>query len=91
MTKKKPKELLELLELPDSFRECWNWFLSLNNSRQAGMGMSPISYTEMLSYFTLLQIDPSPEEIDIIKMFDYLAMKAHSDQQEQNNAQKTKK
>lgn len=90
ITKKKPKELLDLVELPDSFRECWNWFINLNNSRSSGFGMGAITYTEMYSYFNLMQIEVSPEEIEVIKMFDLIAMKSYNEQQEQNKVKNKK-
>lgn len=92
VTKKKPKELLDLVELPDTFRECWFWFISLNNTRSSGFGMSPITYTEILSYFMLMEIDVEPWEVDVIKMFDGIALESTKKQQEKEQlANKNKK
>lgn len=82
LTKKKPKELIEQVELPESMNECWDWFLSLNKSRSSGFGASPITYTEMLSYFTLIGVEPDKYEIDIIKMFDSIAISSAREQEE---------
>ena len=83
-----PKELENLVELPNSLAHCWQWFLDLNNTRQVSMGASAISYTEMKAYFELLQIQVESWEIEVIKMFDRVAMKITSDQQtkQQNKA-----
>ena len=86
ITKKKPKELAEQVELPESMAQYWDWFLSLNKSRASGFGASPITYTEMLSYFTLIGIEPEKYEIDIIKMFDSIAISsAREQEQEEKN------
>lgn len=90
MTKKKPQQLTEVIELPASMRECWQWFLSLNNTRSSGFGASPITYQEMWCYFDLQAIEPEQWEIDIIKMFDSIAL-ATNRKQEENKNNKTKK
>ena len=74
MIGKKPRELEELVELPASIKEAWYWFLLLNNTRPSGMGISPISYTEMYTFFALYDIIPDTQEIDLIKMFDGIAL-----------------
>jgi len=84
LTKKKPKELVEQVELPESLSECWDWFLSLSKSRPSGLGVSPITYTEMLSYFSLIGIEPDKYEVDIIKMFDSIAVSSAREQEEKN-------
>jgi hypothetical protein len=82
MTRNKPKELMDLLECPKALKECWNWFLTLNQTRSTGFGASPITYTEMRNYFILVDIEPLPEEIHIIKVFDSIALEAMAKQQE---------
>lgn len=82
MTGKLPVELANCIELPESIRECWYWFLALNNTRVSGFGMSPITYTEMSNYFNLLQIEPEPHEVEIIKLFDSVAIEISQKQQE---------
>lgn len=80
------------MELPEAALMIWRWFIDLNNSRQSGMGINPISYTEMHSYFMLNQIVPAEYEVQMIKALDNIAMKHYSDQQEkENNKAKTKK
>lgn len=91
ITRKKPKELDNLVELPNNLRECWFWFLSLNSTRSSGFGVSPITYTELFSYFSLMDIDIAPEEIEIIKMFDSIALEANKKHQEQEQRKKQKK
>jgi len=84
LTKKKPKELTEQVELPESLNECWDWFLSLSKSRLSGFGASPIMYSEMWSYFSLIGVEPDKYEVDIIKMFDSIAMSSAREQEEKN-------
>lgn len=91
LTKKRPEQLDSQIELPDSMRECWQWFLSLNNTRASGFGASPITYQEIWCYFNLQGIEPEQWEIDIIKMFDNIAMSfARKQQQEKEDKQKKK-
>lgn len=82
---RKPKELEDLIELPEPVKECWYWFLALNSTRASGFGMSPISYTEMHHFFMLKGIEPSEQEIDVIKMFDHIAIEFSAKQQQKNN------
>jgi len=90
LTKKRPEQLDSQIELPDSMRECWQWFLSLNNTRASGFGASPITYQEIWCYFNLQGIEPEQWEIDIIKMFDNIAMSFARKQQEKEDKQKKK-
>jgi hypothetical protein len=85
---KKPKELENLIELPDALRECWFWFLALNSTRSSGFGMSPITYTEIRSFFLLKGIEPLDTEVDIIKMFDAVAMDFNAKTTKKNNNKK---
>lgn len=77
----------ELVELPNCFKQCWYWFLDLNSTRSAGFGISAITYSEIYYYFKVLQIEVEPWEIEIIKMFDSVAMDTMQKQQEQEAQQ----
>lgn len=46
------------------------------------MGVSEIPYTEMKSFFELMSIEPELYEIEIIEMFDRIAMEHYAKQQE---------
>ena len=84
-TGKKPKELEELIELPDSCQQVWSWFLELNSSRSGnGFGPNPLNYSEILSYFTLLGTYPEQWELGLIKRFDLVAMEYFAKEQEKN-------
>lgn len=91
LTKKRPQQLNEQIELPVSMRECWQWFLSLNNTRSSGFGASPITYQEMWCYFDLQGIEPEQWEIDIIKMFDNISLSYAKKQEEINKTKKNNK
>jgi len=85
ITKKRPKELLGLVEIPQSMKEYWQWFLDLNATRPQGMGgISSIQYLEIMSYFTLNSIEAEPQEVQIIKMLDSVAISASREQEEKN-------
>lgn len=88
----KPKELEELIELPSSCYQVWKWFIDLHNARSSnGFGVNPISYTEIYSYFSLINIEPEEWEIDLIKKFDSEALKAFSKQAESEKQKQQKK
>ena len=83
----KPKELEDLVELPECFVHCWMDFVNLSSTRPVGMGASPITYSEILAYSTLNNIDYDPWEIQVIKLFDRTAL----DMYNAENAKEMKK
>ena len=89
--KRTPKELEELVELPNCMAEYWHWFTRLSNRRPSGMGISAIPYSEMLSFFELMGIVPEPYEIEVIEMFDSVAIKHYQKQQEKEQAKSKQK
>lgn len=94
MTGHTPVELENLVEMPYSLQEYWQWFLDLNSTRQSGMGISSISFTEMQAYFSLMGVEPETWEVSILRMFDSIACNEFARQQkkqEQANARKAKK
>jgi len=70
--------------------DVWNWFAELNSTRPVGMAVGAITYTEIKSYFDLLGIDVTPQEVQIIKMLDRVSLK-HSEQQDKAEKQKSQK
>ena len=82
--KRTPKELEDLVELPECMQEYWVWFIKLSNRRPSGMGISAIPYSEMLAFFELMGIVPEPYEIEVIEMFDSVAIKHYQRQQEKD-------
>lgn len=81
-TGKLPDELVDLVELPESATFIWRWFIDLNNARQSGMSINPISYSEIAAYFSLYNIHPYEYEIQMIKILDNIALKHYTKQQE---------
>lgn len=68
---KTPRELEELIKLPDNCKQSWHWFLELSNSRTEGFsGSNPISYSDIKAYFDLMKIEPRDFEVALIKSFD---------------------
>lgn len=89
--KRTPKELENLVELPSSMQEYWLWFIRLSNRRPSGMGVSAIPYSEMLAFFELIGVVADPIDIEIIEMFDRVAMKHYQKQQEKEQAKAKQK
>lgn len=72
MTGHTPQEL-QPVEVSDIVMYLWEWFLQLNAARQNnGMAISPLSYSEILAWVTLMQVKISPFEITVIKALDSL-------------------
>lgn len=84
--KRTPKELEDLVELPDCMQEYWSWFCRLSNRRPSGMGVSAIPYSEMLAFFELLGVVPEPYEIHVLELFDSIAIKHYQKQQEKEQS-----
>ena len=89
--KRVPKELEELVELPECMAEYWHWFIRLSNRRPSGMGVSAIPYSEMQAFFEILGIVPEPYEIEVLEMFDRIAIKHYQKQQEKEQAKSKQK
>jgi hypothetical protein len=64
-----PPELVEI-EVSYLVMYLWESFLELNSTRQSGMGVNAISYSEIKAYCELTQTRFSPYEIKVIKMLD---------------------
>lgn len=84
-TKVKPKELEDLIELPWDLRQYWEWFLRLHNKRPSGMGVESIPYSEMLSFFQMLGVQPTEEEIELLDLLDATAVKYMNKQQKKES------
>lgn len=80
--------------MPESLMEYWHWFLRLHNRRPAGMGVSSIPYSEMDAFFRMQGISPEPFEIEILELFDGIALRIIGEQmqkEQQRQQQKQKK
>ena len=92
-TGKKPKELEEVVSLPESCYKVWKIFIELNNKRSSnGFGVNPISYQEMHAYCQLHGTELELWEITVINKFDSVVLDLYSKKQEaeQRKAQKKK-
>ena len=89
--KRTPKELEDLVEMPECMKEYYQWFCRLSNRRPPGMGISAIPYSEMLAFFELMGIVPEIYEIEILEMFDNIAMKYYHKQSEKEQAKSKQK
>jgi hypothetical protein len=91
MTGVVPKELQNLVELPDSCRDVWVWFLELHNNRSSnGFTENPISFSDMHAYFNLIDVQPRRWEVDLIRMLDGAILEFMRKQQEKQMKKNTK-
>lgn len=54
-------------DIPELFSHVWQWFLDLNNSRS---GEGCISFSDMHSYFNLIDTKPSKWDLSILQDLD---------------------
>lgn len=74
-----------MVELPESCEHVWKWFIELHNSRSgSGFGINPISYSDMYSYFCLINMQPEEWELDLIKLIDRKILNIHAKETEKN-------
>lgn len=52
-----------------------------------GFGANPLTYTEILSYFTLMSMFPEEWELDLIKLLDKVALDEYSKETEKKMKQ----
>lgn len=55
------------------------------------MGISAIPYSEYVAFFQLIGITPEPYELEILEVFDNIAMKHYAKQQEKEQAKAKQK
>ncbi len=73
--------------MPESLMEVWIWFKRLSNRRQSGMGVNPISFQEIESFFNLQGFYPEPEEVALIEAFDNLTVSHYNKKQSEASKQ----
>lgn len=75
------EQLDDAPELDEMFYEVWGWFLKLHSRRSSsGFGVNPISYQEIESFFRLQAYFPHSWEVDIIHLFDDVAMQHYANE-----------
>jgi hypothetical protein len=64
--------------------------MELNDSRSSnGFSFNPISYSDILAYFQLKQIQPHDWEVDAIKRMDRETLKVYAEKAKQDSAKKS--
>ena len=82
-TKKPVKELQDLVELPESMNQIWGHFIALDSaSGSNGYSALPLSYSEILSYFTLLKEPVEVWEVQLIRRLDQTLLYVYAKQAE---------
>ena len=75
--------------MPDSLRYIWEDFRALNSSRtNTGYSAEPLSYTEILNYCIVNQVELQPWEVEIIKYFDATLMNLYAEEAAKANKKK---
>lgn len=87
MTGITPQELTTV-EVSHIIMYLWEWFLDLNSTRQSGMGMNAISYSEICAWCELTGNRPSPYEIRVIKLLDRVYLEHYNSKQDKESSDK---
>jgi hypothetical protein len=67
----------------------WKWFTDLHSARSSnGFSINPISFTEIKSYFQLIDIEPEEWEVQLLRKLDTEFLIAYS--KEQSSKSKSK-
>jgi hypothetical protein len=91
-TGRKPKELENLVEIPDSCIEAWGWFIKLNRARSGtGFGLNPLTYSDIAAFFRLQQIVPEVWEVELIEKLDRTVMSIYAEKQASDSKKSSKK
>jgi hypothetical protein len=69
-TRKAPKELINPVEFPVLVADVWDWFISLDSTRQNGMERQRISESETGWFFINRRIKPEVWQLDLIRKLD---------------------
>lgn len=86
----KPKELEDVVSLPQSCYGVWKVFIDLNNARSSsGFGVNPVSYLEIQAYCSLYNTVLDEWELDLIRKFDNEVLKIYADQAEKQSKKKS--
>jgi len=56
--------------IPVDVQYLWDWFMDLNNARQSGFGISPISYMELQAWAHMTGVQPTIWEVQVLKRID---------------------
>lgn len=73
--------------LPSAAKFAWSYFMRLNQTRQVGGfgGFFAINYQEMWAFFQLEQVMPEPYELELIRIWDGIALKHLNKEKKKTN------
>lgn len=75
--------------MPEVFSILWKDFQVINSKRTSnGYGANPIGNAEILAYYSLMQIEVQPWEVEVINYFDATMMNLYAEQQEKDRNKK---
>jgi len=72
-TGRKPKELINPIEFPVLVADVWDWFISLDSTRQNGMERQPLSEMEIGWFFRNRKIEVEVWQLDLIRKLDQVS------------------
>ena len=69
------KALQNAAEMPRALEHVWKWFVELSQARPSGMGISPITFSEISAWVSLTGNQPTPWEVSLIRGLDIAYLK----------------
>lgn len=68
-------------KLPHDLRYLWVAFIEMHRARQGGFGPLPISWSDILSYCTLMRMRLDPWEVEALRALDDAYLESVAEQQ----------
>ena len=82
---------LEPLEFPEEFKHVLDWYQDLEQGRVFGMnGPEPMTYQEIMAWALLKETEPTPFEVQVIRMLDASWRNTYFSLQDKQKSQKEK-
>lgn len=66
------------VDCPFELKHVWDWFVELDCTRQSGMGLGPITHTEISAWSTGMGINLMPIEREAIRAIDRAYLTHHN-------------
>jgi hypothetical protein len=70
---------LDECKIPKEALHIWRWFLELDATRQNGMDINPISYSEIAAWSKLTGNRPRRHEVEVLRQIDGLYLAEHAE------------
>lgn len=77
------KKAVEGSEMPDAAAYAWAHFLDLNQGRQAGFGLLPLTWSDIQAWASLKRLDLGDHDLRLIRAFDRAFLHVYATEQKE--------